>query len=287
MVELKKLIDSAVHFGHKTTYWNPRMEPYIWGQKNKVHLIDISKTAFLLEKAAEFLKNVAAENKTIVWVGTKKAARDIIKKIGLELNQPYITHRWIGGTLTNYSQIKKSITKLLHYEDILSKSEQFSYTKKELNRLQKIVNRLRENVGGISTMRWPVGALVVVDVRKEHAAVKEANVVGVPVVALVDTNSDPSIVDYVIPGNDDAPQSINLVMDYLFEGVKAGIEEAKVKQQEAIASETQVTEEIQILPLVEEEAEQTPGKKAEAKAAKLKKFKETAKKPEGAKKRDK
>ena len=192
------------------------MDPYIWGSKNNVSLIDVSKTAYQLEKAAKFLESIAAEGKTILWVGTKKPAQDVISSVATALNMPSVTHRWIGGTLSNYSQVTKSRTKLLHYEDVLAKAEKYPfYTKKEFNVIQKAVERLKKNVGGIRSLTWPVAAIVLVDILKERSALKEAARMGVPVVALVDTNADPSLVDYVIPGNDDAPRAIKLVVDYL------------------------------------------------------------------------
>lgn len=231
MIDFKKLIEAGVHFGHQTSRWSPKMAPFIWGYRNKVHLIDVSKTAHQLEKAAKFLESTAANGKTILWVGTKKPAQAIVTRIGNELESPYLTHRWIGGTLTNYSQVKKLITKLLHYEDILNKSDQFNYTKKELNTIHKAVERLRETVGGIRKLSWPIGAVVLVDIRKEQAALKESASLGIPIVALVDTNSDPTLVDYVIPANDDAPKSIKIILDYLAESVKRGKELAKKKKE--------------------------------------------------------
>ena len=150
------------------------MEPYIWGYKNNIHLIDVSKTAFELERASKFLESVAAEGKTILLVGTKKAASAIIEKTAKELHQPFVAHRWVGGTFSNYRQVRKAISNLLHYEDILAKSEQFNYNKKELNTLKKRLGRLDNIVGGIRNLSWPIGAVVVVDVKKEHVCVKEA-----------------------------------------------------------------------------------------------------------------
>lgn len=232
MIDLKKLIDNHVQFGHKSSTRHPGMEPFIWGRRNDIYLIDVSKTANQLEKAAEFLKNTAAAGKSILLVGTKKAAQPAIGKMAKELGVPYVTHRWIGGTLTNYRQIKKAVANYLHQIDILAKSEQLQYTKKELGKMQKNVERLQKNIGGITKLVWPVGAIVVIDVKKEHVAVKEANFVGVPVVALVDTNCDPRGIDYVIPANDDSPRSINFLMDYLSAGIKQGLEAAQVKAQE-------------------------------------------------------
>lgn len=222
MIDLRLLIKNGVHFGHQTSRWSPKMEPYIWGYKNNIHLIDVSKTAFQLEQASKFLETLASEGKSILWVGTKKAAQEIIEKTAQQLNLPYVAHRWVGGTFSNYRQVRKSIANLLHYEDILEKSEQFPYNKKELNTLKKRHGRLNNIVGGIRNLSWPVGAVVVVDVKKEHVCVKEALTMGIPVVALVDTNSDPSNIMFVIPANDDAPRSIAVVIDYLAEATRRG-----------------------------------------------------------------
>jgi small subunit ribosomal protein S2 len=222
---IKKLVEAGVHFGHLVSRWCPKMAPYIWGHRNKVHLIDVSKTARQLDKAAKFLESVAAEGKQILWVGTKKPAQDVIVTSARAVAMPFVNHRWIGGTLSNYSQVKKSVTRLVYHEDIIEKAEKFPhYTKKELNTFQKVSERLDKNVGGIRTLRWPIGAVIIVDVRKEAAALKEAVAMGVPVVALVDTNSDPSFVDYVIPANDDATKSISFILEHLVQAVQSGIE---------------------------------------------------------------
>ena len=240
MIDLKLLIKSGVQFGHQTWRWCPKMRPYIWGQKNDVHLIDVSKTAYQLERAAKFLESLAASGKPVLWVGTKKAAQDVIKNAVAPIKCPYVTHRWIGGTLTNYSQVKKSITKLLHFEDILAKTEQYSYTKKEYGVFQKIVERLLKNVGGIRTLTWPVGAVIIVDVKKEHVAVKEAISAGIPIIALVDTNSDPSGIDFVIPGNDDVPRAISVIADFLAQAIARGQATSAAKPQEEILAEQSI-----------------------------------------------
>jgi len=242
---IKKLVEAGVHFGHLVSRWCPKMRPYIWGHRNKVHLIDVSKTAIQLEKAAKFLESVAAEGKQILWVGTKKAAQEPIKVAAGKTGMPFVSHRWIGGTLSNNSQVKKSVTKLQHHEDIITKAEQaknenqMHYTKKEINVYQKLADRLDKNVGGIRTLKWPLGALVVVDVRKEAAAVREAVKVGIPVVALVDTNGDPSQIDYVIPANDDAPRSISFIFDYLCDAITKGL--ATFKENRALNKEQEKT----------------------------------------------
>src|SRR3990167_2899273 len=222
MINISDLIKAGVHFGHQTWRWCPRMAPYIWGEKNGVHLIDVAIAARQIEKAAQFLEAKAADGASILWVGTKKPAQVKIRELTERLRCPYVVHRWIGGTFTNFSQVKKSVTKLLHYEDIVTQSQAHHYTKKELGVFQKMVERLNKNVGGIRTLTWPVGAVIVVDVRKEHTVVKEAQVAGIPIVALVDTNSDPRGIDYVIPSNDDIPRAINVILDYLAEAIERG-----------------------------------------------------------------
>lgn len=268
----QSLIKSGIHWGHQKSRRNPKMEPYIWGSKNNVSLIDVSKTAQALETAAKFLESVAASGQQILWVGTKKSAQDVIYSVATHLHMPYVTHRWIGGTCSNYSQVTKSRTKLLHYEDVLAKAEKFPhYTKKELNVIQKAVERLKKNVGGIRSLTWPVGAIVLVDILKERSALKEAARMGIPVVALVDTNADPSLVDYVIPGNDDAPRAVKLVIDYLGQAVAKGLAEAKVKPTEV--AEQPLQKENVDLRLIEvggeeeEGAKRRPGRRGETAAA--------------------
>ena len=234
MIDFRKLVKAGVHFGHQTSRWMPKMDPYIWGVKNKVHLIDVSKTAYQLDRAAIFLKDVTSSGKQILWVGTKKPAREIIHSVAKKLDMPFVNHRWIGGTLSNFGQVKKSVTRLLHFEDVLAKAEKYPhYTKKELNAINKQVVRLQAIVGGIRLLTWPIGAIVLVDVNKEASALREAVSVGVPVVALVDTDSDPSLVDYVIPANDDAPKSIQVILDYLAEAIESSKKKPVSKAKDA------------------------------------------------------
>jgi small subunit ribosomal protein S2 len=238
---IKRLVEAGVHFGHLMSRWCPKMAPYIWGNRNKVHLIDVSKTAHQLERAAQFLESVAAEGKQVLWVGTKKAAQGAIAQAAKVSHMPSVNHRWIGGTLSNFIQVKKSVTKLAHHEDVIEKAEKMPhYTKKELNVFQKLVQRLDKNVGGIRQLKWPIGAVVIVDVRKEAAALREAVTMGIPVVGLVDTNNDPSLVDYVIPGNDDAPEAVACILEVLGAAVARGVEmykQAAAKRGEAARAE--------------------------------------------------
>lgn len=286
MIDIKKLVEAGVHFGHKTSRWHPKMAPFIWGFKDGVHLINVAKTASQLEKASQFLESVAAEGKAILWVGTKKVAQPVIESVGKSLGLPYVIHRWIGGTLTNYSQVKKSVTKLLHYEDIINKSDQFSYTKKELVNFQKIADRLTKNVGSIKNFAMPVGAVVVVDVRKEQTVLREAAAMGVPVVGLVDTNSDPCV-NYVIPCNDDATSSLKLILEYLGDAVKRGHEKRATKkgsqaeQVHDVAPGDMVDTELIVKNFVVQEdvGEDAEGKKAISKKKDALKVKDDLQKP--------
>ncbi len=236
MIEFRDLIQAGLHFGHQKSRWCPKMAPYIWGHRNGVHLIDVSKIAFNLEKAANFLESVAAKGETILWVGTKKSAKNMIESIGQNLNMPYVNHRWLGGTITNFYQVKKAVTKYLHLEDVIKKSDESSYTKKECVTFQKAADRLKKTVGGLIELKMPIGAIVLIDVKKEATALQEAVAAGVPVVALVDSNADPMGVDFVIPGNDDSPKAIKLVLDYLAAGAARGLDKKNLQDEaEAIA----------------------------------------------------
>ncbi len=263
MIDFRELVKAGVHFGHQTSRWLPKMSPYIWGVRSNIHLIDVSKTAHQLEKSAQFLQEVAGEGKQILWVGTKRPARAIIKEIATKLDMPYVNHRWVGGTLSNFAQVKKSITRLLHYEDVLEKSEKYPhYTKKELSKVKKNVDRMQNVIGGIRKLAWPIGAIVLVDVNKEHSALQEAVNVGVPIVALVDTNADPSLVDYVIPANDDAPHSIAILLEYLQAAVEKGKQAAVAKKTEKTVKASKEAAEDVAVELAADEGEEEEEKKA-------------------------
>lgn len=264
---IKDLIKAGVHFGHHTARWNPKMAPYIWGFKSNIHLIDVSKTAFYLERAAKFLESVAADGKQILWVGSKKAAQQTVSDVAKDLNMPVVSHRWVGGTLTNFPQVKKSVTKLLHFEDVVSRASDLYYTKKEILTFKKTVDRLQKNVGGIRSLHWPIGAVVVVDVRHEDTAVAEAVSAGIPIVALVDTNCDPTLINYVIPGNDDSPRSIKIMIEYLAQAAKRGVQKAEeLKKTGKLANkvEAQGSEDITFEVDAEAEESQKPGQKGHA-----------------------
>ena len=235
MVDLKQLIDAGVHFGHKTSRWSPKMAGYIWGSRNGVHLIDVSKTAFLLQKAGERLFELAKNGGQILLVGTKKSAREIIKKAATDLNMPSVVDRWIGGTLTNSEQVKKAATRLLHLRDVIGKSD-LHLGKKELSMLTKEVARLERNVGGIIDLAYPPAALVIVDAKKEYSAIREASYIGIPVIGLVDTNTNPEGVTCVIPGNDDSPRAVACIIAYLTEQIAKGIAEYQKNKPAEVAT---------------------------------------------------
>ncbi|AXK61023.1 30S ribosomal protein S2 [Candidatus Chromulinivorax destructor] len=242
MIDFRDLIQAGLHFGHQKSRWCPKMAPYIWGHRNGVHLIDVSKIAFNLEKAAKFLESVSAKGETILWVGTKKSAKSMVESIGHNLNMPYVSHRWVGGTITNFYQVKKAVTKYLHLLDVIKKADESMYTKKECVVFQKAADRLGKTVGGLIDLKMPVGAIVLIDVRKEATALQEAVSAGVPVVALVDSNVDPTGVDYVIPGNDDSPKAIKLVLDYLAAAAARGLDKKSLQEEsEAIAQASDTT----------------------------------------------
>lgn len=250
MANFQELIEHGVHYGHQTSRWNPKMNPFIWGHKNGIHLIDVSKTALLLGHAAKFLEQIASEGKSILLVGTKKAAQKTIEEVGKKVGVPFVCNRWVGGTITNHGQVKKAVTRLLHLEDVLSKSESFPYTKKERGVIVKTVERLEKNIGGIRTLRWPIGAVVVVDVRKEATAVKEAVCAGIPVVALVDTNCDPSGISYIIPSNDDSPKAISFVVSELAKAIEAGKAKRAENAQQAEAAGNVEIEQVDVIAAV-------------------------------------
>jgi small subunit ribosomal protein S2 len=222
VVDLKEMLEAGVHFGHRTSRWHPKMQLYVWGARNKIHLIDISKTAFLLEKACKYIKQKAADGGVFLWVGTKKPAKDIIESVGKKLSMPYVKHRWIGGTLSNFDQIKKAITRFLHLNDVVSKDAGY-YTKKEMVMINKDIERLERNIGGIVGLKYPPAAVIVVDAKRERATVKEASKLGIPVIALVDTNTDPDGVNFVLPGNDDSEKSIKFIVDVLVKSIEEGV----------------------------------------------------------------
>ena len=224
----KELVDAGIHFGHRATHWNPKMAPYIFGKRNKIHIIDVKETIKGLLLARKFLTNTVASGKDVMFVGTKRQARGIIEKHAQEVGMPYVTERWLGGTLTNYSTIRQRLKRLEELEHIEESGEIVNYSKKMESQLRREKNKISRNLGGIRDMTKLPGAMVVVDVNQEHNAVREARKLGIPTVCLIDTDSDPEFADIPIPGNDDAMRAIEVIIHSL----AAAVNEGKTKRVE-------------------------------------------------------
>lgn len=222
-VDIKQLLEAGVHFGHKTSRWHPKMAPYIHSKRQDTHIIDLTKTVEGLEKALPFLTKVAASGKPILFVATKKQTKDAVKAVAESLGQPYMTERWLGGTLTNVSTISSQIKKLKDLERSMATGElEKKYSKLEIQRFQEEIDALNLKYSGIKDLSGKPGALFLIDVIGDTNAIAEAKTLGIPVVALVDTNADPSLVDYVIPANDDAIKGINVLLDYVSQAIIEG-----------------------------------------------------------------
>ena len=223
-ISLSQLLEAGVHFGHKAHRWNPKMFPYIYSEVNNIHILDLIQSATLLKKAMRYLEVAASKNKKVLFVGTKRQAQSIIAETAVNSGQYFMNHRWLGGTLTNWKTISKSIVKLKKYEEILNK-EDTGLTKKELVGIQKHKTKLEASLGGIKDMGGLPDALFVIDTNKEHIAITEANVLKIPVIAIVDSNSNPDGVDFPIPGNDDATRAIafycRLASEAILDGLQA------------------------------------------------------------------
>ncbi len=222
VVTMKELLEAGVHFGHQTRRWNPKMKPYIFGSRNGIHIIDLQKTVQLMDVAYNFVRDTVAEGKDILFVGTKKQAQEAIQEEATRCGMFYVNHRWLGGTLTNFKTIRKSIEKLKKLERLEEGTEFQGLTKKELIKLMKKREKLRRNLGGIKDMEKLPGGLFIVDPKREEIAVREARKLGIPIVAIVDTNCDPDLIDYVIPGNDDAIRAIKLFSSKIADAVLEG-----------------------------------------------------------------
>ena len=223
-LSIENMLKSGVHFGHHTKYWNPKMKPYIFGVRNKIHIIDLRQTVELIKPALSYVKSVAQKNNKILFVGTKHTATQIIKSEAERCDMPYVNERWLGGMLTNYKTIRSTIRRL---EDLLRQKEDGTFdklTKKEGLKLQREIDKLQKAIGGVRELGGLPDALFVIDVKRESIAISEASKMGIPIVAVVDTNSSPESVDYVIPGNDDSIRSISLfsraISDACLEGSK-------------------------------------------------------------------
>lgn len=233
---LVELLKAGVHFGHQSSRWHPKMEPYIFGTKNGIHVINLEKTLEELEKTYTYTKNLAAQGKTILFVGTKRQARDIIKAAALEVGMPYIVERWIGGLLTNFEECKRRLKKFRQLREEVATGEIEKYTKKEQTMLKKQLEKMEKYLIGLITVEQVPDALYIADMRVEKTAVTEARKTNVPVIGVCDTNIDPSKATCVIPANDDAINAIKLIADVMVEAVKEGKAQWEQKKQ-AMAKE--------------------------------------------------
>lgn len=234
-VDIKALLEAGVHFGHKTSRWHPKMAPYIHSKRQDSHIIDLTKTVEGLDVALPFLTKVVSGGKQVLFVGTKKHTKDIVRSTAESLGQPYVTERWLGGILTNISTVGQQIKKLKDLEKRMASGDlEKRYNKLEVQRFQEEIDDLNLKYGGIKDLNGKPGALFIIDVIGDVNAIKEARTLGIPVVAVVDTNADPTLVDYVIPGNDDAIKGVQLLLDYVAAAVRegAGTSEKQVKTEE-------------------------------------------------------
>jgi len=274
---IKQLLEAGVHFGHKTSRWNPKMKRFIFGQRSGIYIIDLEKTVECLSKARDFLMDITSKGEAVLFVGTKKQAQEVVLQEASRSGMFYVTERWPGGLLTNFSTIKKSINRLKEIEKMREDGTFKKLTKKEVARLEKESDKLKKNFSGIVQMERMPKALFVVDTKKEETAVMEANRLGIPVVGFIDTNSNPDLVSYPIPGNDDATKSVQLVAsliaDTVIEGRKkflsylseAGV---SVKPKEELEQPLVLPEEEVKIKEIEELVETGDGADTEGKAAK-------------------
>lgn len=219
---VKEMVEAGVHYGHQTKKWNPRMKPYLMKDKGGIYIIDVEKTVQCLDKAADFLAKLAGNNKKILFVGCKRQAQDAVREAAEATNQFYVNYRWLGGTLTNLTTIRNSVKRLKYLEDIERAPEFKLMSKKELSALNREKDKLHRNLNGVRDMEKYPDAVVIVDTARESIAVAEARRLKIPIVGIVDTNGDPSKLDYPIPGNDDAMRSVRLLLQNLVDGIVVG-----------------------------------------------------------------
>ncbi len=257
----QQLLEAGVHFGHQKKKWNPKMLPYIFTEKNGIHIIDLNKTIEGLQESAAALKSIAKSGKKIMFVATKKQAKEIVADAATKANMPYVTERWLGGMLTNFQTIRKSVKKMQSIEKMLNDGTLDSVTKKERLTLDRSKQKMEKVLGGIAQMGRTPAALFIIDISHEHIALAEAKRLGITTFAMVDTNSDPTKVDFSIPANDDATKSIAIVTNYLIAAILEGIEERAQNKENENAEETEeeFTERMRGLDLDEDEKDKKAG----------------------------
>lgn len=240
-VTMRQMLEAGVHFGHQTRYWNPKMAEYIFGARNKIHIVNLEKTLPMFTEAQEFVRRLAANKGTVLFVGTKRQAREIVQEEAIRAGAPYVDHRWLGGMLTNYKTVKQSIKRLEEKRVVLEGAEQSGLNKKELLDLQREVDKLERSLGGIKDMKGLPDAIFVIDTGYQKGTIVEAQKLGIPVIAVVDTNNSPEGVKYVVPGNDDSAKAIRLycrgIADAILEGKAQSLQEVQAAASEAQAGE--------------------------------------------------
>jgi small subunit ribosomal protein S2 len=238
-----QLLEAGAHFGHLKRKWNPAMAPYIFMERNGIHIIDLNKTVVKVEEAAEALKNLARSGRKVLFVGTKKQAQEVIAAHAQEVGMPYITERWAGGMLTNFPTIRKAVKKMSQIDKMMTDGTLDNVSKREKLQVTRQREKLEKNLGSIADMTRLPSAVFVVDVIKEKIAVAEANRLGIPVFGIVDTNSNPNNIDFVIPANDDATKAIDVILTAVCDAIKEGLEERKVEKADEEAAEAQAATE--------------------------------------------
>lgn len=270
---MKQLLEAGVHFGHQTKKWNPKMKPFIFGERNGIYIIDLQKTTERIMKAAEFLRDTVSKGGYVLFVGTKRQAQEIIKPEAIRCGMFYVNQRWLGGLLTNFQTVRKSIRRMKELERMKEDGTLKNYSKKEAAQLTREMNKLKKNLEGVRDMDAIPSAIFIIDSKNEEIAVKEAKKLGVPVVALVDTNCDPDVIDFPIPGNDDAIKAIKLVVSIITDTIADGREHFKKGEAEIqAAKEEEFAKEIASEAIVEKliggDIDQEAGKEKFTKAKK-------------------
>ena len=262
MLDFNQMLDAGVHFGHLKRKWNPKMAPYIFMERNGIHIIDLHKTAAKAEEAAAALKQIAKSGKKILFVATKKQAKDIVAERVKGTNMPYVTERWPGGMLTNFVTIRKAVKKMNSLEKLLSDKDTTTISKRERLQITREKAKLEKNLGSIADLSRLPSALFVVDINKEHIAIAEARRLNIPTFAMVDTNCDPNLVDFAIPANDDASKSVALIIDYVCRAIEEGAQERKMdKDSRAAEQNEEENESMATERFDDEDAEEQDGNK--------------------------
>ena len=280
--DVKELLDAGVHFGHLTRKWNPNMAPYIYMERDGIHIINLYKTAAKLEEAVNALKKIVISGRKILFVATKKQAKDIVSEKAKSVDMPYITERWPGGMLTNFVTIRKAVKKMVAIDRMKKDGTFETLSKKEKLQVDRLRGKLEKNLGSISDMTRLPGAIFIVDTLNEKISVKEAQKLKIPIFAMVDTNSDPGEVDYIIPSNDDASKSIEKILSVVCKAIQEGLDERKMEKEAENEGSSENTETENEEPK-EVDSKKTETKKAEPKKAKAKKTETKKAEPKKAK----